>query len=240
MSPLDHEFRERAIARAQWKVMKWHNTPDLLAGKAPDEEDNWSLNILLNEGITRLMNLLAGLGGTDFGNASAYLGIGDAGTPSALTGTLTFTNGSAAVSATGGAFTTEVAAGDIVRLDADDAWGEVLSVTDNNNLTLTANYAAAGGAGAASKLAKAVATQTGLQGTNKIYKAVDATYPQISGQTMTWQATFADGEAVFAWREGTVANGNSDAAENLNRKVMGLGTKGATGTWVLQLQITWS
>lgn len=234
-------IQERAIARACWKVFKWHDTQAMQAGAAPDEVVERDLNILLNEGIAALQNLLTGAAETNFGNANAFLGIGDAGTPSALTGTITFTNGSAAVSAVGGAFTTELEVGDIVRLDADDVWGEVQTITDADNLTLTAVYAGAGGSGAGSWLDKAVATQTGLQATtNKLYKAMDATYPQIAGQVTTWQASFGDGEAVFAWREGTVANGNSDAADNLNRKVMSLGTKGATGTWVLQLQITWS
>jgi hypothetical protein len=85
------------------------------------------------------------------------------------------------------------------------------------------------------------ASQTGLQAsTNKLYKAMDATYPQITSQTTKWQSTFTSAEANFAWNEFTVANGNSDAADNLNRKVNAQGTKTAGQTWVLTLQITWS
>ncbi len=36
------------------------------------------------------------------------------------------------------------------------------------------------------------ATQTDLQGTNKTYKAMEATYPQRSGQTLTWRSVFAE------------------------------------------------
>ncbi len=87
----------------------------------------------------------------------------------------------------------------------------------------------------------AAATQTGLQATtNKLYKAVDAGYPQITGQTTTWRATFGSAEANFAWNEFTVANGNSDAAVNLNRKVSAQGTKASGQTWQLDVQITWS
>ncbi len=41
--------------------------------------------------------------------------------------------------------------------------------------------------------------QTGLQAaSNKLYKAMNATYPQVSGQTVTFQSEFADSEANFA------------------------------------------
>lgn len=125
-------------------------------------------NLLLNEGITRLQNLLIGGGGTTFGNANAYLGVGDSSTA-------------------------------------------------------------------------ASATQTGLQAaTNKLYVAMDESYPTISNQTTTWQSTFGSGDANFAWNEFTVANGSSDASENLNRKVSAQGTKASGQIWTLQLAVTWS
>lgn len=83
--------------------------------------------------------------------------------------------------------------------------------------------------------------QTGLQAaTNKLYKAMEATYPQISAQKTTWRSVFGVGEANFAWNEFTVASGNSDAADNLNRKVSAQGTKIAGQVWTLDLEITWS
>ena len=85
------------------------------------------------------------------------------------------------------------------------------------------------------------AAQTALQAaTNKLYKAMDATYPQISSQTTVWRSTFASADANFAWNEVTVANGNSDSADNLNRKVSAMGTKQSGQVWTLELQITWS
>lgn len=85
----------------------------------------------------------------------------------------------------------------------------------------------------------AVASQTGLQAaTNKLYKAMNATYPQISGQTIIWRSTFLTTEANFDWREVTVANGNSDSADNLNRKVSTIGTKTSSMEWTLELRIT--
>lgn len=125
-------------------------------------------NLLLNEGITRLLNLLIGGGGTAFNNANSYLGVGDSNTASN-------------------------------------------------------------------------ATQTGLQAaTNKLYKAMEATYPQITNQSVAFRSVFTSAEANFAWEEFTVANGNSDASENLNRKVSSQGTKASGQTWQLDLTITFS
>lgn len=85
------------------------------------------------------------------------------------------------------------------------------------------------------------ATHTGLQAaSNKLYKGMEATYPQISAQITTWRSVFGSSEANWDWEEFTVANGNSDAADNLNRKVSSQGTKASGQTWTLDLQITWS
>lgn len=86
----------------------------------------------------------------------------------------------------------------------------------------------------------AAATQTGLQAsTNKAYVAVDANYPaDPAAQSATWRATFDSDTANFAWNEFTVANGNSDAASNLNRKVQSCGTKVAGLSWVVEMTVT--
>ena len=84
------------------------------------------------------------------------------------------------------------------------------------------------------------ATQTGLlAGVNLLYKGMEATYPQRSGQTVTWRAVFGDAEANYAWNEVSLSNAvGGNTGTNLNRKVPGdLGTK-ASGTWTLDLQIT--
>lgn len=87
----------------------------------------------------------------------------------------------------------------------------------------------------------AAAAQTGLQAsTNKLYKAMESGYPTIAAQTTTWRAVFGSSEANFDWEEFTVANGNSDAADNLNRLVSDQGTKASGQTWTLDLAITWS
>ena len=84
----------------------------------------------------------------------------------------------------------------------------------------------------------AAAAQTGLQAsTNKVYVAVTAGFPTIAGQTISYEAEFGAGVGTFDWEEYTLANGDSDAAVNLNRKVESHGSKGADDVWVLELDI---
>lgn len=87
----------------------------------------------------------------------------------------------------------------------------------------------------------AAATQTGLQAsTNKAYIAMESGYPQRSNQTVSFRSVFGSSDGNFAWAEFTVANGNSDAAANLNRVVSSQGTKASGQTWTLTLTITLS
>lgn len=70
---------------------------------------------------------------------------------STLTGTLTFTNGSATVTGSGTAFTTELRLGDWIRLSTDvdttSGWRRVSAIASDTSLTLSAVYAATGGSG---------------------------------------------------------------------------------------------
>lgn len=156
--------KECAKWRPRWKIEKYHGeaTPENLF-----EVDEFDGNCLLNEGITALLTLLIGGGGTAFNNANAYIGVGD---------------------------------------------------------SLTA----------------AVASQTGLQAAvNKAYVPMDATYPQVSNQTVTFRGTFGAGVAAYAWNEFSIANGNSDSSTNLSRKAeAGHGSKGALDTWVCSCTVT--
>ena len=81
-------------------------------------------------------------------------------------------------------------------------------------------------------------TQTGLVGTNKYYKGMDVGYPTFgTDRKATFRSTFGGTDANFAWNEWTVANGNSDTAINLNRKVESLGTKTSGSTWILTVEL---
>ena len=85
------------------------------------------------------------------------------------------------------------------------------------------------------------ASQTDLQAaSNKTYKAMSATYPQVSAQTITFRAVFASADANYAWNEFTVSNASSGTGANLNRKVSAQGTKASGQTWTVDLAITLS
>jgi hypothetical protein len=80
--------------------------------------------------------------------------------------------------------------------------------------------------------------QTDLQAaTNKLRKAMDATYPQLATNVLTFRSTFATGDANFAWQEWGVFNASS-AGTMLNRVVESLGTKTNTQTWQFTVTLT--
>lgn len=85
------------------------------------------------------------------------------------------------------------------------------------------------------------ATQTDLQAsTNKLFKAMDASFPTYgTSQKITFRATFGSSEANYAWQEFSVRNGNT-ANKNLNRKVSNQGTKTSGQTWQVTVEITLS
>jgi hypothetical protein len=72
------------------------------------------------------------------------------GASAAITGNVTFTNGSATMSGT--TLDTQVAPGNQIKLDADAAWVEVKTVDSATQITLTTAYAGAGGAAGAGSL----------------------------------------------------------------------------------------
>ena len=94
--------------------------------------------------------------------------------------------------------------------------------------------------GVGDSMTAAAATQTGLQAvTNKLYVGMDTGYPTYgTSQLAKWQATFTEAQTNFAWNEFTVANGSSDSAVNLNRKVSAQGTKSVGQLWEVGVTIT--
>lgn len=88
------------------------------------------------------------------------------------------------------------------------------------------------------------ATQTDLQAaTNKLRKAMEATYPQhTDGTTSTaasvvWKSSFSTVQANYAWNEIALFNA-STGGRMLNRKLVSLGTKTSADTWTLTLTAT--
>lgn len=84
----------------------------------------------------------------------------------------------------------------------------------------------------------AAAAQTDLQAAvNKAWKAMDAGFPTVSGQTVTFQASFGADAGNYAWNEWAIRENQTNTL--LNRKVGDLGTKSGK-TWTLQVEISLS
>ena len=84
----------------------------------------------------------------------------------------------------------------------------------------------------------AAAGQTDLQAaTNKTRKGMEATYPQRSGQTISFRSVFGTSDANYAWEEWGIFNASTSGVM-LNRKVESKGTKTSSDTWTLTCQIT--
>lgn len=79
--------------------------------------------------------------------------------------------------------------------------------------------------------------QTDLQGTNKYRQAMEATYPTISTNVLTFRSLFATGNANYAWEEWGTFNASSSGTM-LNRKVESLGTKTSAASWQLTVDLT--
>jgi hypothetical protein len=91
---------------------------------------------------------------------------------------------------------------------------------------------------------------TDLIGTKR-YNTMDATFPSQANGVLTFKATYASGEAEFAWEEyGAIVNSGTATTHVpgasktsnyvlLNRKApAALGTKGAGTTWAFTMTIT--
>jgi len=104
--------------------------------------------------------------------------------------------------------------------------------------SLTAFSAANARIGVGDSSTAYAATQTDLQAaTNKLRKAMDATFPTVATNVLTFRATFGTAEANFAWQEWGVFNAAA-AGTMLCRKVESLGTKTSAQSWQITLTIT--
>jgi len=119
------------------------------------------------------------------------------------------------------------------------------TTTADQELTYYNNARAAIGVGDSSTAA--ADTQTALiAATNRLYKAMDATYPQhtdsdssAGAKSIVFRSTFATGDANFAWQEWGIFNSlTHNTGRMLNRKVESLGTKTSAATWVLTITLS--
>lgn len=80
--------------------------------------------------------------------------------------------------------------------------------------------------------------QTDLQAaTNKLRKAMDATFPSRSSQVVTWKSTYATSDANWTWAECALFNAAA-AGTMLCRIVQAMGTKTSAASWTLSYTIT--
>jgi hypothetical protein len=82
------------------------------------------------------------------------------------------------------------------------------------------------------------AAHTDLQAaTNKLRKAMDATYPTVATNVLTFRSTFATTDANWAWQEWGIFNASSGGTM-MSRKVESLGTKTSAQSWQITCTIT--
>jgi hypothetical protein len=118
------------------------------------------------------------------------------------------------------------------------------TTTADQTLTYFSNARAALGVG--DSTTAAAATQNDLQAaSNKLRKAMEATYPQHTDGTasgnasITYRSAFGSTDANFAWQEWGVFNSATAATGRmLNRKVESLGTKASGSTWTLTVTLS--
>ena len=131
--------------------------------------------------------------------------------PTNLTGTLSFTNGSTAVTGSGTAFTTELAIGDFIK-GGDDYWWEVVTINSNTSATLYKAYSGATQSGVASQklgvtdTGAAAATTTQVQVVNSSGNSSAFLYISggwdLSTETQTGQTWFRQMNGTFNTRNG--------------------------------------
>ena len=89
-------------------------------------------------------------------------------------------------------------------------------------------------------------SQIDLQGASKAEVVMDASYPSITDNAITFRSTFDGSTGNFAWEEVGVQNGATPGGgltvdgtvRLLNRKVQAFGTKSAGASWTISLTIT--
>lgn len=81
------DLKEKLNWKTEWIVRKYASDEDYKAGKLMEAPSVINGNLLLNEGITALLNLLAGETEDAFNNTNAYIGVGDSNTAAAASQT---------------------------------------------------------------------------------------------------------------------------------------------------------
>jgi parallel beta-helix repeat protein len=130
--------------------------------------------------------------------------------PTALTGTLAFTQNSTAVVGTDTLFTTELVIGDFVK-GGDDNWWEVITITDNTNATLYRPYSGVNANGVSSQklgitsTGVAAASTTQVQVVSASGSSAASMLKVSGGWTLAGEPT-QDGQTYFRNMHTTFAN----------------------------------
>jgi hypothetical protein len=82
------------------------------------------------------------------------------------------------------------------------------------------------------------AAHTDLQGASKTRKAMDATFPSRSSQTLTFRSTFATGDANYAWEE--IAAFNAGAAGTMLNRALVSSPFTKTSALAVVATLTWT
>lgn len=110
------------------------------------------------------------------------------------------------------------------------------AVTGDGSPTLFSNANARIGVGDSSTAFSAA--HTDLQAaTNKFRQPMEATYPTVATNVITFRSLFGSGDANFAINEWGIFN-HASAGVMMSRKVESLGTKVAGSTWQITATIT--
>lgn len=81
-------------------------------------------------------------------------------------------------------------------------------------------------------------SQTDLQASsNKLRRGMEVSYPQRATNVLTFRSLFGTSDANFHWQEWGTFNASSSGVM-LNRKVEDLGTKAATQSWQITVELT--
>lgn len=83
------------------------------------------------------------------------------------------------------------------------------------------------------------ASQTDLQGTNKLRHALDSA-PSRTNNSVDYTATFGSSEANFAWNELALFNSASGDYMATRRLLSGFGTKAITDTWTIVASVVFT
>ncbi len=205
-----------------WTVVKYRNDEDYKKNK-PYQILVEVCNSLLNAGITRFFELITGASALHYDNTNAQIGVGSNAGPSWQASTAYSLGDVVEPTTPDGNVYECTTAGTSGGTEPSWVTGEGNTTTDNTVVwtchTKTAN-----------------AAQDDLIGNDKSWSAMDATFPQVSGQKMTFQGDFGSAEANHDWKECAVRYGTTGVV--MNRVVADKGTKSSGEIWVAKLEIT--